>query len=248
MKYLFTTLIICLQIQICFSCDCSGPISFCNTINESPFSGSVVKGIKLKDTLHGMTFKVINNYLNPTSKDTVLVWGDTGWLCREYTSDYKTGDTLILNLTPFGEQYTPHIAGENYGDYLISFCGFFRLDVKGDYVYGRIKPGIDSMRVEDFENSFFSEECTDIDLSIPFQSDMKTELSPNPISDFLNVSSGQTIDKIRIVNSEGGEQVESSNIKSTSFDFDLTQLPVGLYFVVVYYQERKYETFKIIKI
>jgi hypothetical protein len=64
------------------------------------------------------------------TRRVIRVWGDDGALCRPYVSAFPRGTRWILALKRLREPAAQ--------DYVISICGDFWLEVRGDEVVGRV--------------------------------------------------------------------------------------------------------------
>ncbi len=68
-------------------------------------------------------------------------------------------------------------------------------------------------------------------LSVPFIADQKMQLFPNPVLEtvHLNNSKGNPLGRVELINSEG-KILDSKIITTPSFNWQVEQLPVGIYF------------------
>ena len=128
------------------ACSCFGPDNFCSAL-DTMWSGPdvVVLAEKISDIHYGMQVRVIDPLAGPTSAgDTLMVWGDHGFLCRVYTASWSTGDTIVLALhnTDFmgnnfpNTNFPPDL--EQPGDFHISVCGVYFLGYQNGVVSGEI--------------------------------------------------------------------------------------------------------------
>lgn len=170
--------------QLLKACQCGGPNTFCQTVGENKdLETHLLKVVKLNDTLNGMVALILEDYNNVALSDTAIVWGDNGLLCRVSTSNFQTGDTLILNLILLSCAHPPNLTHEKIGDYVLSICGLFHLRVKGEKVIGRIAPGIREMQVEEFESLVESDDFEDSCLRTSVVNESEQEniaIYPNP--------------------------------------------------------------------
>lgn len=68
------------------------------------------------------------------SSKTIKIYGDNGYLCRPYVTEFKVNESYILNL------YTPVAEFDNAGKekYAISICGVNWLQIHKNKVTGNI--------------------------------------------------------------------------------------------------------------
>lgn len=170
------------------ACGCPGGTDFCSSINHSilPKPDLIIKGVKLFQANHGMGVKILDVISGVSPKDTIMVWGDNGVLCRVYTWQFNDSDTLILSLfytDMTGNMMTGGVL-EQTGDYMLSVCGKYYLNVIDDNVVGQIfSSSITSMPYNSFKSSLAN--CilsNGTDNSDPLEGSMT--ISPNPFTDF----------------------------------------------------------------
>jgi len=165
------------------ACTCVGPDDFCSTI-EDQNSDLIIKGVKVSQILHGMKVEILEVLSGSESNDTIMVWGDDGALCRVYTDLFSVSDTIILAL-----HYI--ITGDSIeqpGDYYLSVCGIYFLNVVNDSVVGYISDTTyQQMTYMDFKTHMCS--YTSINNAIPRQTP-DIQIYPNP-------SSGKTTIEIK---------------------------------------------------
>lgn len=78
---------------------------------------------------HGMDVAVIDVLKGGEDRSVIRVWGDTGALCRPYVAAFPRGTRWIFALK----------REPGTRDYIISVCGEYWLEVRGDQAVGRIK-------------------------------------------------------------------------------------------------------------
>ena len=79
---------------------------------------------------HSMDVRILEVLKGSEARRVVRVWGDDGALCRPYVSSFARGTRWILALKHLGEPAAQ--------DYVMSICGDFWLEVRGDLAVGRI--------------------------------------------------------------------------------------------------------------
>jgi hypothetical protein len=77
---------------------------------------------------HGMDVTVLDVLKGTEDRPVIRVWGDTGALCRPYVTAFSRGTRWILALK----------REPGTRDYIISVCGDYWLEVRGDQAVGRI--------------------------------------------------------------------------------------------------------------
>lgn len=149
MHRIFTLLVVLAQSAIISACSCFGPNTFCGVLDppyEDPqwwIPDVVVMAVPVQHHYYGVDVAIIQVFHGEMNSDTVRVWGDNGALCRLYTG-WAEGDTLILalHLTDLmgneivNSAYPPDL--EREGDYMISGCGVYLLDLENNQVKGSI--------------------------------------------------------------------------------------------------------------
>jgi len=74
-----------------------------------------------------MEVELIEIYQGMESEATIIVWGDSGVMCRPYISQFTPGQYYLIGLYP-GSKHSFYFENEN--DYYISSCGEFWLRVQ----------------------------------------------------------------------------------------------------------------------
>lgn len=213
------------------SCSCSGPFLFCETIkfyqSTSKRVRLVIKGIKVSEIAHGMKIRIIDTIAGVPANDTVMVWGDDGFNCRWYVSQFKTSDTMIFSL-PYTDMTGGGASLEKPTDYMISSCGTFYMYCKNDTVTGSGLPS-PGQPYSVFKNSIAG--C--------FTGIHESDFSSS-ISIFPNASSGKfELDiqgfhsaRISIFNSLG-QKVWQDSSNNLPMPIDLSDHALGVYFIKV---------------
>lgn len=254
LKAAITISILFFSSNILLSCSCVGETYFCQELNDTTdgflHPDFVIKGIKLKDTLHGMFVKVEKNYINEIFEDTILIWGDPGNLCRVYTSNFEIGDAIILGIKKM--EAASGIPEESIGDYWLPACGVTFLKINNGIVEGAISLGINSMLLEDFEfymeNMTYATDCiitNTIDQN-PFENNT-INLYPNPSHEvvFISCENCGEIDELTIYNTSG----QVKNIRFAKEEklirLYLEDFEKGIYFVKLKSQDY-FQTYKLL--
>ena len=79
---------------------------------------------------HSMAVTIVEVLEGTGTRQVLRVWGDNGALCRPYVTAFPRGSRWILALRALREP-----GGQ---EYVISICGDFWLEVRGDQAVGRI--------------------------------------------------------------------------------------------------------------
>jgi hypothetical protein len=99
-----------------------------------------------------MEVEVIETLAGETSKKVVSVSGDPGNQCRPYVSRFPVGTEWILALGPAAKSAAAVesfiLPGPDKGDYAISSCGSYWLEVKDGKVIGNVDIDDDERRHE----------------------------------------------------------------------------------------------------
>lgn len=123
MKISLSTIAFCIFPFLALACSCSGPTSFCATINSSNNENiTIIGGKKISETDYTMDIEVIKVYRGEESRSRITVLGDTGASCLVYTSQFEIGEELILALHRDSEW--DEVNGED-NKYLLSICGLY---------------------------------------------------------------------------------------------------------------------------
>lgn len=135
------------------ACSCiPAAYDFCTTQQDLP-GDVILLGKKLDDFQYGMHVEVLEVLAGNENRDTVLIWGDPGWLCRPYASGFAIGDSFVFSIVKHVSVTQPP---ENVDDYWISICGVYWLRYSNGWVYGNnwqdVTPGVNARSLEDFRN------------------------------------------------------------------------------------------------
>lgn len=233
-----------------YSCDCWGP-AFCGVISEGENAwlnqGYQVQAVKIRDVQHGMELQIIENYGKALDSELIMVWGDLGWLCREYTSQFIDGDTLVLNLIKIGEN--PVTPVEDPEDFQLSFCGRHYLTIKEGIVRGFINESheLDSIPLVDFEKEVI-ESCQISSSLDPLTSELDLLVYPNPTSGYCQVVSDQEIVDLILYDAAGRKLTEHSQLNTNSLRIDMQAYVSGLYLAQVLSRDGKIKIVRIMKL
>jgi len=232
------------------ACDCWGPGNFCDVVksdNTWLSQNYVVKGMKIRDYLHGMEIKVIENYGLDLQTDTIRVWGDLGWLCREYTSGFAVSDTFVFNLLTIGDNAVTE--DEDSDDFQLSFCGIHFLFVKNGLVQGPISEDGTLQQVQEtnFDEMMLAGTCEEINMVDDNQ--LNVEVGPNPFSEEIIIFSAHNLEKAKLIDLRGCLIKEEKISPASEHRMELEGLEVasGCYFLRVSALNGSEETIKIIK-
>ncbi len=128
-----------------FACTC---VPVANPfLKVAPKSVLVIRGNILRHTGEGetkteMDVEVLETLAGETSEKVINVSGDSGNQCRSYVSRFPVGTEWILALEPAtkgaSEVDAYMLPGPDKGDYAISNCGAYWLEVKDGKAKGNI--------------------------------------------------------------------------------------------------------------
>jgi hypothetical protein len=212
---------------------------FCETIAADSGLATVVMVRKTSDYYYGMKVELIQHISGEAVADTFTVWGDNGALCRLYTG-WADGDTIILALHHTDMMGNVIMAGyppdlEQPGDYHISVCGVYALDVENGMVTGSINAqGMQSMPLA----QFLQQPCLAV---VGTENWQETEFSiyPNPVKDRVQLSiESDESHHISIVSSEGRTVFRQMNFVPGNA-LDVQDLQPGLYHLVIWNEKEK---------
>ena len=199
---------------------------------------------KLDDIEHGMELQVIKSYRKDIDSENIIVWGDLGWLCREYTNIFAVGDTFIFNLHQLGESTVDSYERPN--DFSLSVCGRHYLHVKNGQVIGRITKSDEmvtqAIDLSTFDKAIMIEDCTSLDVStitvFPTLTDesesqpLIATISPNPFIDNLNITSSHKNYLVEVFDMTG-RLITNINSDSNFYSIKFSELKLtsGMYLI-----------------
>lgn len=136
LKLIFTIFLLIIG-QTILACDCNSKGKFLKVAPDTELVAliKVSKYLTFKDiynekTPMSMEVEIIEIYKGKESKKTVVVWGDSGILCRPYLSRFDVGKFYVIAFDKgmdgskgFGHE------NEKITDYSISICGDYWLNV-----------------------------------------------------------------------------------------------------------------------
>lgn len=122
------------------ACDCiwSGP--FLKVSKDCPLVALVkIKNYYKSTSVFPMAAEVeiLYSLKGDSTIQTAKVWGDNGMLCRPYLSVFQDDSIWVMALYESSGNWG--WGSEEKGDYFISICGEYYLDVKQDTVIGHIQ-------------------------------------------------------------------------------------------------------------
>ena len=246
MKYLVTLLFLSFSL-VAISCSCWGPYNFCSVVSDTIHSdGYVIKGKKIRTIGHGMEIEILETYGKQFEVERIMVWGDLGWLCREYVSKFMDGEVYFFNLHKIGTFSFSDL--EQPEDYTLSFCGRHYLRVKNNTVQGFITNS-ESIQITDldyFESILRSGNCENIEFQ---NQNITTTIWPNPFWDEVQIVSNITISNLQVYNVTGQLVFEQDAIDSFShtLDFSTKNLSAGVYILKLNGVMSEEKAYRIIK-
>jgi len=226
--------------SLVYSCSCYGSKAFCENIR--PEVSQVVLVKKIRDVGHGMEVKVLDSFASDIEDDEILVWGDTGILCRMYTSNFENGERYVLNVHRLKEEWTA-TTDEKEGDFAISVCGTHALVVNGFNVEGHITDteNVESMSLTKFGRDIVNSACARA---------LKVSVSPNPFWDEIRIQSNDDFNEIELYDIRGQyvyyEKLNSAQ-SSHILKLDQLDLAVGVYVLKLYATHERSVSIKLIK-
>lgn len=129
---LFAGLFFFLTTNKSYACDCEYQGSFIKMTQYSSLVAyvKVTKYLTFNDinnirTPMSMEVEIIEVYKGKESRKTITVWGDIGYLCRPYLSQFKEGQYFVIAF--YSGNYGGSHPDEKDSDYAIGNCGAFWL-------------------------------------------------------------------------------------------------------------------------
>jgi len=230
-----------LSYTLAYSCSCSGSRAFCANIKAEYSNIVLIK--KIRDIAHGMEVEVIDSYASGIEDDKIIIWGDTGILCRMYTSSFEIGKTYILNIYRLEEDRLATVH-EKEGDFVISFCGTHALLVNGDKVEGYISDteNVESMSLEEFGRNIINFSCAGA---------LKIRVTPNPFWGEIQIQSNDVFNEIEMYDMSG-KLVYHHKLNAFQethvLEFDKVDLAAGAYVLKLYASLERTASIKLIKL
>jgi len=249
---IFFTLLLLLNIAPIFACSCIGDTTFCSTITrdqgyfeEYPDYPDIkpallVKGVKIEDYYHGMRFKILEVIRGSEEREEIMIWGDNGVLCRQYTGGYRSTDTVIMAL------HRTDLSGNTFGgseendlekreDYHISTCGVYALFIENGKVMGPVESP--DNRVMDYDN-FLALSCLDLISNIDHPIPDDAVIYPNPTNDNLYIKNSDFQLNpsliIEVFDVQGRKVKIDWTIQGIrTIQLNSRELPAGVYFLVL---------------
>ncbi len=253
MKHVFTLVFILFSF-IANSCSCWGPQNFCKVITSESFSSTgfsdkyIIKGKKIRTVAHGMEIEILESYSKQFEVDKIMVWGDLGWLCREYVSGFQDGQSYYFNLLKIGENSFHEL--EQAEDYELSFCGQHFLVIQDHKVLGNINDSelIQACREEDFD-SFLRGEAIDCDDIIIDNPSLEVVVGPNPFIENIRIQANQKIKEVQVYDMSGQLVIQQTN-DSSRFTLDHTsrELASGVYILRINGIKDEHQFVRIVKL
>ena len=244
-RYIFTfSFIIFISISS-FACLCGGPQTFCGFVHQDfSYTDLIVKGKKIRSVEHGFEFEISKIYCGEETKETIMVWGDNGFMCRYYSSRFMDGEEYYLALLRlfedtenFWPQTDPVGSFEQEGDYALVNCGKSYWHQSDETSGDETEAQVESCLAEIYPDCKAVSSITEIELcgisvSEPF---------PNPAIDrvFINLPERQNLTKgtARIFDDCGKLVRQYDNLSmfhnANLCHFETNGLAAGLYFVQI---------------
>jgi len=129
------------------ACDCEYQGSFMKMTQRTPLVAvvKVIKYLTFKEIYYvktpmSMEVEIVEIYKGKEDRKTVIVWGDIGYLCRPYLSEFKEGQYYAIAFDK-GNFHGRH-PDEKDTDYSISICGAYWVTV--DFGKSNVTGDIDS--------------------------------------------------------------------------------------------------------
>ncbi len=153
-----------------------------------------------------------------------MVWGDPGFMCRQYVTGYQSGERLIFilrRLQPSSYAYQ----NEQPGDYELGGCGTYALRENGT-VTGRISDNLQKQSYASFRQTLFEL----LDASAPD----KPKVYPIPATTDLTIDIPQQSEAYLLVNhvSPAATVLQSHQLSTgKTHQLPIAPLAGGLYII-----------------
>jgi len=225
------------------ACDCIWGGPFLKVTKDCP----LVALVKIKNyytSTSGIPMaaevEILHSLKGDSTIQTAKVWGDNGILCRPYLSVFQNDSIWIMALYESSGNWG--WGSKEKGDYFISICGEYYLDVKQDTVIGHIQNVNNNDPKQKMGLSDFLETAKSLLTSVNNQSIKKYSYNieqnyPNPFNP--NTTIKYNLDKpnyvkLTIFNLTGQEIETIVNGFQTSGEYEINWqaegLPSGIYF------------------
>ena len=137
---LLFTLFLFVSAHSAIACSCGSAGEFLTVAPRSGFVALVkvtkytsFKSIYDKQIPMSMEVEVIDVYKGVETRKTITVWGDNGWLCRPYLSQFDTGRYYVIAFHQASDGSKGYVhTNEKPTDYAISICGDYWLSADTD--------------------------------------------------------------------------------------------------------------------
>jgi hypothetical protein len=129
-----------------YSCDCDYQGTFLKVARKSSFVAIIkvnryltFKSINDKSIPLSIEVEVIRSILGNELRDTIIVWGDNGKLCRPYLNQFEVGKYYAIAFQKLLDPLLENVNNKQ-NDYYISNCGDYWLtvDFEKKMAYGAV--------------------------------------------------------------------------------------------------------------
>jgi|GEM_PF-6329642 len=237
MKNFITILLFFLFIsETTHACSCGDIPGFCENfqLRKDKSHTLVLRVVVLSNYYWGTVVKVLDNIHNNISRDTVVVWGDNGVLCRQ--SAGLPGDTTIIIAVPTdlsGNINSNNEKPEQIGDLMIAGCGNQVLNYQNGKAIGEFTTynKRDTILFSEFREILYG--CVPL-RSYETDRNAGVTLSPNPSYGAVNIESTEKIAGISLYDISG-RLIYTKNVNAYNFNAspDNSRLASGLYFISI---------------
>lgn len=153
--------IIILNVHVASACDCLSSGNFLTVASRSDLVTLVritkylsFKQIDGVDIPMSMEVEILKIFKGHKVRKKITVWGDNGFLCRPYLSDFVLGDYYVIAFYKSSDNLTDYKqVGENKTDYFISICGdyWLKADIKRGYAFGSVTDSQTQIKLTDIK-------------------------------------------------------------------------------------------------